>query len=198
MKGNSKQIISDKEILEQIAKGDPMRSMDILYEREFPKIKSYIIKNSGSHEDARDIFQEAIMILFTHVKLGKFKEEYDIAGFLFIVGRNAWRKQAGKSVIMSDIDGREDLYKDSDSLYHKIFDEEKKNIVAELLDSVGENCRKILELVLFEYKPLKEVAKLLGYASETTAKTRHYKCKQRLIKKVKDSPRLIELLKSIR
>lgn len=198
LKGNFKNIISDNKILEQIKNGDPMNTIEVLYSREYPKIRSYILKNSGNEEDARDIFQEVIMKLFTHIKLGKFNEEYELAGFMFSVGRNAWRKQAGKSMHTSDLDGVEASVKHSEDLYDTIFDEERKSVVEELLDSVGENCKNILKMVLFDNIPLKKVAELLGYASETTAKTRHYKCKQRLIKKVKGSEQLSELLKSIR
>lgn len=197
-KSNSKYIISDKEILEQIKNGDPMNTMEVLYAREFPKIRSYILKNSGNEEDARDIFQEVIMRLFTHIKLGKFNEDYELAGFMFTVGRNAWRKQAGKAVHTSDLDIADATGQHSEDLYDTIFDVERKNVVEELLNSVGENCKQILKMVLFDNLPLKKVAKILGYATETTAKTRHYKCKQRLIKKVKGSAQLSELLRSIR
>lgn len=197
-KSNSKYIISDKEILEQIKNGDPMNTMEVLYAREFPKIRSYILKNNGNDEDARDIFQEVIMKLFTHIKLGKFNEEYELAGFMFTVGRNAWRKQAGRAMNTSDLDVAKASGQHADNMYDKIFDDERKSVVEELLNSVGENCKQILKLVLFDNIPLKKVAKLLGYATETTAKTRHYKCKQRLIKKVKASEQLSELLKSIR
>jgi DNA-directed RNA polymerase specialized sigma24 family protein len=86
-------IHSDKEILGAIGKGDD-RVLEHLYKQVLPKVKSYIARNSGNNEDARDIFQDAVVIFYKYVKTGKFDVQHDIAGFIFSVSKNLWINSA--------------------------------------------------------------------------------------------------------
>ena len=47
---------SSEKIVDAIRNGDPMGEVDVLYQFEYPKIKTYILKNNGSEADAMDVF----------------------------------------------------------------------------------------------------------------------------------------------
>jgi RNA polymerase sigma factor (sigma-70 family) len=180
--------LEDKEILSAIEKGDPERVMEILYKKEFPKLENYIRRNSGTSEDARDIFQEAVITLYTHVKLKKFNPQYQIAGFLYVVGCNRWKKRCRKNPDSVELDKTILPDAGEDSTYEQLFSDESKGIVNKLFEQVGENCRKILELSVFYDYSLREICNVLGYESEDTVKTRRYKCKQKMIALVNENP----------
>src|SRR6187402_1717294 len=88
-------IQSDSQILAAIAKGDDS-ILEHLYRQVLPKVKNYVQRNSGTVDDARDVFQDAVIIFYKHVKLGKFNAEHDIAGFIFSISRNLWINAAKK------------------------------------------------------------------------------------------------------
>ena len=63
--------------------------------------------------------------------------------------------------------------------------QEKIKIINECINSLGETCRKILQLYYFDKLSMQELAEQMGYANADTAKTKKYKCKLELDKKVK-------------
>lgn len=188
--------IPDQEILSAIAVGDPRGVMDNLYKQEYPKLERFILRNSGSHEDARDVFQECLMVLFSHVKLGKFDSRYEIGAFLYVVGCNRWRK---KNKTRREFTGMDEGHSmpalAENNTYEKVFGDDRRKIVRELFDRIGENCKKILQLSVFYNYSLKEICKELGYDSEDTVKTRRYKCKMKLMQIIKENPHYAAFLK---
>ena len=186
---------TDKEIIRAISEGDPMNCVDQLYQTEYPKLKRYIIKNSGNEEDAKDLFQESIMTLFSHIKLKKFKEEYSIGGFLYIVGCNAWKKRCKKRKleIISDDIPAENF---SENLtYNHLFNQERQQAIKRIFSKLGDNCTKLLKAVIYDNKSHREIMSEFGYSSEATSRTSLFKCKKRLAKIAKENTSLESYLK---
>ena len=81
---------SDQQIINTIKTGCDQGALKFLYNRCFPKIRAYVCSNSGTKEDALDIFQDAVLILCKQVKSNKYNEKYEMDGFIFSVSRNLW------------------------------------------------------------------------------------------------------------
>lgn len=176
-----------------------MREVNTLYRFEYPKIKSYILKNSGSEDDASDVFQESLIKLFRYIKLDKFKPEYEIGGFLFTVARNEWRQRNRTKVSHVEFEDKHvGDYEDASFELTEVpkLSKSTSEIIEELLTSLGENCKEILSAVIFLKTPMKVIAEKMGYASSAIVKTRHYKCKQRLIKAIDKKPEYLNALKN--
>ncbi len=62
-----------------------------------------------------------------------------------------------------------------------------------LMDQLGERCKALLTLSVFDKRSMKEICGIMGFSSEDAAKTGNYKCKQRLMKLIKVTPSLMEL-----
>lgn len=180
-------------ILNAIKAGDTGMYLQVLYDKEYPKVKRYIVSNNGSEEDARDVFQESLMTLISYVKLNKYKEEYEIGAFLFSVSRNAWRKIAKNSRETEELNELGGSYI---TPYSDLFNNERKRIIAELLEKLGENCKEILVATLFYGKSLKEIAEEQNYANSGAVKTRNYKCKKRLGALISEDSELENYLKT--
>ena len=43
------------------------KTLNQIYRDYFPVIKDHVIKNSGSEDDAKDVFQDAMMAIFQNV-----------------------------------------------------------------------------------------------------------------------------------
>ena len=67
---------------------------------------------------------------------------------------------------------------------------EKNESLIGLFSTIGDRCKELLLLSIFDKRPMSEIAGILGFSSENSAKTQNYKCKQKLIQALKTNPKL--------
>ena len=153
----------------------------------YPPIEKMIYRNGGSRHDAKDIYQEALIILYNKAKDENFRLTAKLSTYLFSVCRFLWMdeiKKRGK--IPTD-----ELSEENDHGLHedmnKDLEKEKELQLAEkAISSLGEQCREILILFYMDRKSMAEIAELLGYSSENTAKNQKFKCLESARKKLQE------------
>ena len=64
-----------------------------LYVAYFPMVMQLIINNNGTADDAKDIYQEAIIVLYNKIKKGEFELNSKLKTFLYSVCRRLWLKR---------------------------------------------------------------------------------------------------------
>lgn len=188
--------ISDKEMIHGILNDEDDKVLSMLYAEVLPNVEKFICKNNGSVDEAHDIFQDAIIIFYKQVKNRKFDEKYKIAGFLYSVSRNLWINRAKRMQRQVELSDKESYIQVDDDVLGDIITDERIALINELLGKIGENCKEILMYSVYKKLSMKEICEVMGYSSENTAKTRNYKCKQKLIKLVKDNQFLSDELKA--
>ncbi len=184
-----KKAFSNKEILNLIRNGDEDKALAYLYKKVLPKVKNLVKKYRIDDIDAYDIFQEALLKFYDYVKRDKFNEKYTIEAFMITIARNKiidiTRVLKNRpEVEISDLNHSEEYNQDSNSM---ISEERKKNL-DDLFSSIGERCKELLLLSIFDKRSMTEISETLGFSSENSAKTQNYKCKQKLIKKLEQDP----------
>ena len=176
------------DVLNVLRSNDPSSVIQSLYDDVYPKVTNYVTTNQGQKSDAEDIFQEALMKLLFYVKTDRIESGDKIQGFVYIVCINAWkskRKKEGK-VIYEEFNTELEYVVDSiDDTEEERFD--KVNLMTQCLEKIGENCRRILQLINYDKKSQAEVGELMGYATVNAVKTRHYKCKKKLLKLINEA-----------
>ncbi|HEY1009614.1 MAG TPA: sigma-70 family RNA polymerase sigma factor, partial [Daejeonella sp.] len=60
---------ADSEVIFGILNGSK-ETLNRLYKSYFPMILQMIVSNNGNEDDAKDIFQEAVIVLYSKVKSG--------------------------------------------------------------------------------------------------------------------------------
>ena len=134
---------------------NPDEAIRQLYRTQFNMTEAYIKQNSGTQEDAEDIFQEVVLVFIEILKKDKFRGESSISTFLYALTRNIWLnelKKRGKSRQRDEIfeKGKEKTNMD---VSHYIVNREMKMQLMQLVDSLGENCKKILLAFYYENLP---------------------------------------------
>jgi RNA polymerase sigma factor (sigma-70 family) len=155
-----------------------------LYEYEFPKIVRMVAENSGTVENARDVFQDGLIILIENLLHKKLEITESFNGYLYSVCRNLWYKQT--------IQNKRKLRFMDDYLYDKLdinghnYDVQPDNYeqYAAAIELLGETCRKLLECYYYQKKDWEEIANQLGYASAGSARNQKYKCLERIRKQL--------------
>ncbi|MFN6945727.1 MAG: sigma-70 family RNA polymerase sigma factor, partial [Cytophagaceae bacterium] len=66
-----------KLVIQSIRSGKNSDALNYLYKDPLRKIRKFILNNSGTLDDADDVFQDAVVVLFHYVKTGKYKEDFD-------------------------------------------------------------------------------------------------------------------------
>lgn len=174
---------TDQEILTALSKNDS-RAYEKLYAAYFSMAKYFVIKNSGNFEEAQDVFQDAIIVLFEKTKSSDFKLTCTLKTYIYSIVRNLWLKVLSKKKVKVSITDYEKYYQIPIEDEEIVEDENKSNSVQEAIKQLGEKCRQILTSFYFEQKKMNVIAEELGYTNAANAKNQKYKCMQQLKKLV--------------
>ena len=87
MKGDT----NEQALLKGLAHNDS-KSVEIIYKDNFNMIQAFILNNNGSYDEARDIFQEAMIALYEKSQTDSFVLTCQIKTYLYSVCRRLWLK----------------------------------------------------------------------------------------------------------
>lgn len=173
---------SDKKLIEGIRKGDD-KSVNYLYDSFFDTIKSYVLKNTGSEDDAYDIFQDALMVLFKKIQLNNLAENTDVKGYIFGISKNLWHEHLRKNRKKIEVD--KELSDEFDP--SNLLDTPLEQIVQRSFLKLKPECQEVLNMVI-KGDDYSDIARKMNYKSEDYARRKKYLCKEVLIKIVKADP----------
>ena len=175
--------LEQEQILLKGLAGSDKNSIELIYRDNFSSIQSFILNNNGSVEDARDIFQEAMIVLYENAGKETFKLNCQIKTYLYSVCRRLWLKrlqQLGK--YNYNLENLVDIV----PVDAEIEDHEKKNddfnLMENAMSKIGEPCKSLLDAYYLQKKNMQELALEFGYTNADNAKTQKYKCLLRLKK----------------
>lgn len=173
-------IKSDQEIIRRIREGDETALVEV-YQNNITMVNKFIRENSGYPEDAEDMLQEAIVILWENVQKNDFDLTSKISTYLYSIVRNRWFREISRRKIgkMGNIDDYVIVEESKDALKNVIRNEEYKMIL-ECINMLGPTCKKILSLFYLEEKGMDEIARLLGFSNADVAKAKKWQCKKEL------------------
>ncbi len=159
------------------------RSIEQLYEVNYPAIQAFILNNNGTVDDARDIFQESIVVLYEKVSAGNFELQSKIKTYLYSVSRRLWLKKLQQMQRFGNVLEDED---ELISVEEDLEDQKRKNEAFVQMDNalskLGEPCKSLIEAFYIQKKPMTEIAENFGYTNADNAKNQKYKCLMRLKK----------------
>ena len=168
-------------IIAAIRSNDSTKLFTGLYRIAFPPILQHIKQKRGTKLDAEDCFQEAVLVLVKKVQDGSFNAQFEVKNFLFILARNSWYNKLKKNAKMSSGE-LEDYHLEDDNvgIEEVMVDDARQEAIKKMLDLVGEKCKELLKLMIFENKKVVEVMSIMNISSDEVVRTTHYRCKNKL------------------
>lgn len=170
-------------LLKGLARNDK-KSVEAIYSQNYNLVQALVLNNSGTVDDAKDLFQEAMMVLYEKARSGNFELNCQIRTYLYSIARRLWLKklnQGNRQVADFDDTNETMILVDDDMEVH-----EQKNAAFEMMhsaiNSLGEPCKSLLDMFYFKQKNMQEIAESFGYTNAENAKTQKYKCLMRLKK----------------
>jgi RNA polymerase sigma factor (sigma-70 family) len=177
--------MSDQEIIELLKNGKQDKPFRALY-KHFPSMKKLILSKGGKLEDAEDIYQEALIILFGKVNEADFKLTSQLHTYLYSICRILWKDELKKRNQLQFADVETKLNKaEEDNLEELLENENKAKLAEKVIMELGEKCKELLLLFYAQALSMKKIATKMGYNSENTVKNQKYKCLEAAKKKLK-------------
>lgn len=176
-------IDSDEQIIAALRNNDDS-VLSVLYKLYFGSINHFIITNSGSEDDAKDIFQEAIIVFYQNIKDQNFELNCKIKTYLYSVSRLMWLKRIKKaSAIVGNITDFEGFIAIDESEASIIEEREIQfGKMSQALSELGEPCKTLIEDFYVKQLSMSQISEKFGYTNADNAKTQKYKCLMRLKK----------------
>ena len=153
------------------------------YIANYRKTQSLVLNNSGSEEDAKDVYQDAFIVVWNNIKNNSFIpiNETAIQGYLFSIAKNKWMDIVRSSRFKHTNNGiYEDIIKGeiTDIYQDEVYDLKLKSTM-NAFKNLGEPCKELLTIFYFKQKSLKDIATLLNI-EEATARNKKYRCMEKL------------------
>jgi RNA polymerase sigma factor (sigma-70 family) len=164
--------MKDADILARMKAGDES-ALDYMYQKYYRMMIKLVISNSGTEYEAKDIYQEAVIVLWQKAVSGNLVLTSKLSTYLYSICQNLWRKELDRKSRLSSetLDRSEYMEHDRD---------ERVRIIRECIEQLGETCQKVLTYYYFDRMSMSDIADKLNFSSTDTAKTKKYKCKKRL------------------
>jgi RNA polymerase sigma factor (sigma-70 family) len=154
------------------------KALEALYTANFYKAEMFVLANSGSAEEAKDIYQEAFIAVWHNIKAGRFvlQNGSSLEAYLFQIVKYKWYDylKAAKKMKLVSVEENgfvEAAYNEDEQHYIEKVEQHFKNL--------GEPCREVLTLFYFMKKNMQQIAASFSW-TEATAKNNKYRCLQRL------------------
>ena len=182
---------SDAELIDGLRSND-FGVLDAIYVQNLPKVTNMIVQNKGSENDARDVFQDAVVVLFKRLKEPDFTINSSFSNYLYGICKFIWLRQLKKKHRTEVTLSNESALKGELSIENELFETEQRKFYRAHFLQLGEDCQKVLQL-FFNGLSLREIAKKTGYTNDY-AKRKKYKCKEQLAASIKSDKRFAEYL----
>ncbi len=163
-----------------------------IYQEFFPSIEIYVKKNRGNSDDAYDVFQEGMQVLYHKASTTTFEIKSGLNNWLFIVCRNIWLKKLNKKGKMPVTSDEEIDLTSEDSIEDTILRNERKQLYLKKFQLLSEMCQKILTL-FFDKVKMAAIADQLGYKNANVVKKKKAECQKKLIQLIQADPLFKEL-----
>ena len=177
---------SDQELISDLIE-NRQGAFDAFKRKYFSMIHALVYKNSGTRQDAEDLFQETFWVFWNNLSKPQFKLTCQLSTYLYAVAHRIWLKHIQKnqksSLYIEQHKGHEFI----DEQLEAYEDYEQRLVqLNTALDALGNPCSDLLKDYYLHNYSMDKIAEKWNYTNTDTAKTQKYKCLQRLRKLFKD------------
>jgi RNA polymerase sigma factor (sigma-70 family) len=177
-----KPLTDEKALLKGLATNDKL-AVETIYQENYNTMQALIMNNNGAADDAKDIFQEAMIVLYEKVRTEGFELHCQIKTFLYSVCRRLWLKRLQQqNRYASPGDSMEAVVDVDDDLEVHERKDLELDMMEKAIGGLGEPCKSLIEAYYLQKKSMQDIAAEFGYTNADNAKTQKYKCLIRLKK----------------
>ncbi len=150
-----------------------------LYKKTFPAVARYISRKGGNYEEAKDIFQDALIIYYEKLVSNSFSHVKNEKAYILGIAKHLWCRR---------LESNEDNYTIENALSETEITETylSSHKIMYLLESAGQKCMEILRAFYYDKVSVSDIAKHFGYSGTRSATVQKYKCIEKIRETVKE------------
>lgn len=185
---NASKSLQDVQLLKAIASGD-RTALHKVYQRHRESFLAWACKRySCSEEDAADLYQDAVIVLYENALAGKIDGNSKLRTYLFGVGRNLILKNFERYKRFADKEAEEeqDLRAYADAVDEPIILNERQQMLQAALRELGEACRRLLIRFYYDRYSTEAIMAEFGYKTKDVVKSQKARCMRGLRNMLRD------------
>ena len=162
---------------------DRERTLTRIYQRAFPLVRHHVQQHGGSAQDAKDVFQDALIIFYEKAVLDTLELTASVSTYLLGVGRNLWHRELSRRARLPLTDlttAHAELAAEAEPA-----EASAPLVVRDYVEQLGERCRSVLLAFYYFRQPLEQIARTHHYQTVRSATVQKFKCLERLRQSVR-------------
>jgi DNA-directed RNA polymerase specialized sigma24 family protein len=148
------------------------------YKSTFPAVAKYISKMGGSFDEAKDIFQDALVIYYEKAASCSLSVTTNEKAYLMGIAKHLWLNKHHLNNKHLPLDGF-DVESETQA-------QPSDNKILGFLQTAGKKCMDLLRSFYYDQLPLTEVAESFGFSGVRSATVQKYKCLEKVRETVKE------------
>lgn len=190
-------IVTEENIVSLIKSGKDREVVPVLYKKVYPLVEYYILRNSGTKDDASDVFQDTLLLFYKQIIQNSFDEKYKVYGYLYKISLYKWMNKAKKNSKIKFVDEIENLdYLIEHETANDVISNPDENIIRKLFSSIGEKCIELMTYTTYTSLLLEDIMLRMELNSVAAVKMQLKRCKEKLLKQIEENPSLINQLRN--
>jgi len=151
-----------------------------LYKKAFPAVAKYISKKGGNFHEAKDIFQDALIVYYEKLVNGSINLNSDEQSYLMGISKHLWSKRFKENIKYAPFNIGEDVFIEQDNLTPS------SDKLLYYLETTGQKCMDILRAFYYDNWPVTKIAEIFGYSGVRSATVQKYKCMEKIRETIKE------------
>ena len=179
-------LMGDLELKEGLRTGSSA-AIEYMYDKYFERECRWIIQHNGSREEAKDVFQDALMAIYESLQKPDYQITSQAGTFLHAICRNLWFKQLRDDRVLrkSTDEGLELVEEEQAATALQLLGQD--HLYKKMFLKLSEQCQNLLKRFL-EGQSMKQITEEMSLSSENYTKKRKHQCKSKLVELIKEDP----------
>jgi DNA-directed RNA polymerase specialized sigma24 family protein len=150
-----------------------------LYKKAFPAVARYVSKMGGSFDEAKDIFQDALIIYYEKIVNAPVALQTNEQAYLLGIAKHLWAAKFRENTLLTPLGMQVDFIEEEEL-------QPAQGKLMHYLETAGQKCMDILKAFYYDNLPANAIAALFGYSGERSATVQKYKCMEKVRETIKE------------
>ena len=152
------------------------------YEMAFPLVARFVHKMNGTFQDAKDVFQDALILFYEKTLEQEFQVQSTEEAYILGIAKHLWLRKYHKDKHSVSLDN----FEASISVPQVSAEDINSLRLLRILEKSGQKCMELLRTFYYETLSLGEIASQYGYQNVRSATVQKYKCLEKVRNTVKE------------
>jgi DNA-directed RNA polymerase specialized sigma24 family protein len=154
-----------------------------LYQRAFPRVAKFVSSRNGSFQDAKDIFQDSLVIYYEKVLDQKLELYVSEEAYVLGIAKHLWLRKFNREKDLVSLNSIESSIEIADEYFPSI----ETSKLTRFLERTGKKCMDLLQAFYYKKDSMEQITDNFGYRSTHSATVQKFKCLEKMRDTVKQN-----------